>query len=113
MKTWRETFEGIGVEFNLFADTVNVIYVIPDGPSDKGGLRLGDKIIKVNDSSIVSRTMPIQEIRKLIRGKAGSSVKLTVMRGGTAQEISITRGRIPLPALDASYMVDQKTGYVN
>ena len=105
-------FEGIGVEFNLFADTVNVIYVIPDGPSDKGGLRLGDKIIKVNDSSIVSRTMPIQEIRKLIRGKAGSSVKLTVMRGGTAQEISITRGRIPLPALDASYMVDQKTGYI-
>ena len=105
-------FEGIGVEFNLFRDTVNVIYVIPDGPSDKAGLQLGDKIIKVNDSSIVSRTMPIQEIRKMIRGKAGSKVKLTVIRDGGLKDVTVTRGRIPLPALDASYMVDENTGYI-
>lgn len=105
-------FEGIGVEFNLFKDTVNVIYVIPDGPSDKAGLKLGDKIIKVDDSSIVSKTLPIQGIRRMIRGKAGSKVKLTVKREAALQDIEVTRGRIPLPALDASYMVDATTGYL-
>ena len=45
-------FEGIGVEFNIFNDTVNVVYVMPNGPSDKAGLQIGDKIIKANDSSL-------------------------------------------------------------
>ena len=50
-------FEGIGVEFNVFNDTVNVVYVIPDGPSDKAGLQIGDKIIKVNDSSLTGKAL--------------------------------------------------------
>ncbi|HET7896542.1 MAG TPA: PDZ domain-containing protein, partial [Flavisolibacter sp.] len=102
-------FEGIGVEFNLFRDTVNVTYVIPGGPSEKAGLQLGDKIIRVNDSSIVSKTLPIQDIRKMIRGKAGSDVKLTISREKAMKDILITRGRIPLPSVDASYMVDSGT----
>src|SRR5688500_10811605 len=44
-------FDGIGVEFNVFADTVHVLYVIPNGPSDKAGMQIGDKILKVDDSS--------------------------------------------------------------
>jgi carboxyl-terminal processing protease len=105
-------FEGIGVEFNLFKDTVNVIYVIADGPSEKAGLQIGDKIIAVNDSSIVSKTLPIQSIRRLIRGKSGTDVKLTIIRNGSSQKLTVTRGRIPLPALDATYMVDATTGYI-
>lgn len=105
-------FEGIGVEFNLFRDTVNVTYVIPQGPSDKAGLQLGDKIIRVNDSSIVSQTLPIQDIRRMIRGRAGSDVKLTIRRGDEIKNINVTRGRIPLPSVDAYYMVDDKTGYI-
>jgi carboxyl-terminal processing protease len=105
-------FEGIGVEFNLFNDTVNVIYVIPDGPSEKAGLQIGDKIIAVNDSSIVSKTLPIQHIRKMIRGRSGTDVKLKVLRNNAQQNISVTRGRIPLPAIDATYMIDATTGYI-
>jgi carboxyl-terminal processing protease len=105
-------FEGIGIEFNLFKDTVNVIYIIPDGPSEKAGLNIGDKIIAVNDSAIISKILPIQNIRRLIRGRAGSQVRLKVLRGNTLQTISVTRGRIPLPALDATYMADATTGYL-
>ena len=105
-------FDGIGVEFNLFNDTVNVIYVIPDGPSEKAGLLIGDKIIAVNDSSIVSKILPIQNIRRMIRGKSGSDVRLKIIRGASAQMITVTRGRIPLPAMDATYMVDATTGYL-
>ncbi len=105
-------FEGIGVEFNIFADTVHVLYVIPDGPGDKAGLHIGDKILKVDDYSIVSKTLPSQAIRKMIRGKAGSKVKLSVLRGATHQYYYVTRGTIPLPSLDAAYMIDATTAYV-
>jgi carboxyl-terminal processing protease len=105
-------FQGIGVEFNIFSDTVHVLYVIPDGPSDKAGLRTGDKILKVNDSSIVSRTLPSREIKRMIRGKAGTQVKLTVLRDHTTQYLYVTRGNIPLPSLDAYYMIDASTGYI-
>src|SRR6476660_2596682 len=55
-------FEGIGVEFNVFADTVNVVYVIPEGPSDKAGLQIGDKILRVNDHSLVAKQLPTDTI---------------------------------------------------
>src|SRR5258706_15683744 len=61
-------FEGIGVEFNVFADTVNVLYVIPEGPSDKV-LEIGDKIIKVNDYSLVAKNLATDTIKKYIRGE--------------------------------------------
>ncbi|MBD0332197.1 MAG: S41 family peptidase [Chitinophagaceae bacterium] len=105
-------FEGIGVEFNIFDDTVHVLYVIPNGPSDRAGLKIGDKIIKVNDSSVVSKTLPSEAIKKMIRGPAGSKVKLTIIRDKTSQDLYVTRGTIPLPSVDAYYMIDSATGYV-
>ncbi|HVG15597.1 MAG TPA: S41 family peptidase [Chitinophagaceae bacterium] len=105
-------FEGIGVEFNIFADTVHVLYVIPDGPGDKAGLHIGDKILKVDDSSIVSKTLPSQAIRRMIRGKSGTKVKLSILRNNTNQFFYVTRGTIPLPSLDASYMMNSNTAYI-
>ncbi len=105
-------FEGIGVEFNIFEDTVHILYVVPEGPSDKAGLLIGDMILKVDDSSIISKTLPSSEIKKMIRGESGSKVKLTILRNNTIQYIYVTRGRIPLPSMDASYMLDATTGYI-
>jgi carboxyl-terminal processing protease len=105
-------FEGIGIEFNRFDDTVHVLYVIPGGPSDKAGLHIGDKIIKVNDSSLVMKGFANDNIRSMIRGKEGTKVKLTVLRGNTLQYYYVIRGTIPLPSLDASYMIDATTGYI-
>ena len=105
-------FEGIGIEFNIFSDTVHVLYVVPGGPSDRAGLKVGDRIIAVNDSSIVSQTAPTTDIRKLIRGKGGTKVKLTIVREAQQQQVEVTRGTIPLPALDAAYLIDAATGYI-
>jgi carboxyl-terminal processing protease len=105
-------FEGIGIEFNIFSDTVHVLYVMPGGPSDKAGLHIGDRIIKVNDVSIVSKIMPSADIKKMIRGREGSKVKLTIVRGNTTQFFEVVRGSIPLPSLDAAYMLDGSTGYI-
>jgi carboxyl-terminal processing protease len=105
-------FQGIGVEFNIFKDTVHVLYVIPNGPSDKAGLQIGDKIVAVDDSSIVSGTLPSADIKKMIRGEGGTKVKLTILRNNTIQYFYVVRGTIPLPSLDAAYMLDSATGYI-
>lgn len=105
-------FEGIGIEFNIYNDTVQVQYVIPNGPSDKAGLQIGDKILKVNDSSVVNSILPSIDIKKMIRGKAGTPVKLTILRGNTGLNINVVRGMIPLPSLDAAYMIEPAVGYI-
>ena len=56
-------FEGIGVEFNIFYDTVHVLYVLPNGPSDKAGLQVGDRILKVNETSIVGKSIASEEVK--------------------------------------------------
>jgi carboxyl-terminal processing protease len=101
-------FEGIGVEFNIFSDTVHIVHVIADGPSDKAGVQVGDKIIKVNNENVAGISISSDEIKKKIRGERGSPVKIIVLRKNEQKEISITRGTIPIPAIDASYMLDQK-----
>lgn len=105
-------FEGIGVEFNIFSDTVNVVYVIPDGPSDKAGLQIGDKILAVNDIPLTKKIADADSIKKYIRGERGSKAVLEILRGNQAQSITITRGTIPVPSVDAAYMVDKTTGYI-
>ncbi|MFI5128647.1 MAG: S41 family peptidase [Chitinophagales bacterium] len=105
-------FEGIGVEFNVFADTVNVVYVIPGGPSDNAGLQIGDKIIKVNDYSLVSKNISTDTIKKYIRGERGSKVELQLLRDGHLKTFIVTRGTVPVPSVDAAYMIDKVTGYI-
>jgi carboxyl-terminal processing protease len=105
-------FDGIGVEFNIYGDTVNVVFVIPGGPSEKSGLRIGDKIMKVDDSLLVGRKLTVSEIKDRIRGKRGSKANLQVLREGKIILISIVRGSIPVPSIDAVYMIDKTTGYI-
>jgi carboxyl-terminal processing protease len=105
-------FEGIGVEFNVFADTVNVIYVIPGGPSDKAGLQIGDKILKVNDSSLIIKNITTEKIKEFIRGERNSKARLEILRGNEVKTISVTRGTIPVPSVDAAYMLDKTSGYI-
>ena len=105
-------FEGIGVEFNVFNDTVNVTYVMPDGPSDKAGILIGDKIIKANDSSLTYKNITTSQIREHIRGPKGSVALLQLLRNGQAKSIQVTRGSIPVFSVDAAYMFDKTTGYI-
>jgi carboxyl-terminal processing protease len=105
-------FEGIGIEFNIFYDTVHVLYVLPGGPSDKAGLQVGDKILKADSVSLVGKTVNSIDVRKLVRGKENTGVKLVVYRNNRLMNVSVTRGKIPVPSLDAAYMIDHTTGYI-
>ena len=105
-------FSGIGVEFNIFTDTINVLNVIKEGPADKAGLQPGDKFLKVGDSLVAGVKITTDKIKTLLRGNGGTKAEITVLRGSEQKHFSIVRDMIPLYSLDAAYMISDTTGYI-
>ena len=109
------SFSGIGISFSILNDTVTVLEVIPGGPSEKVGLLAGDRIITVDDSVAAGRGWNNERVMTTLRGSKGSSVKLGIQRStspGKTFEYTVTRGDIPVTSVDASYMLDDVTGYI-
>ncbi len=107
-------FSGIGVQFNMKDDTLYVIQTIAGGPSERVGILAGDRIVTVNDTAIAGVKMSRNDIMKRLRGPKGTKVVVQVKRRNTPELITfrITRDKIPLYSVDASFMLDDKTGYV-
>lgn len=107
-------FSGIGIQFNMKEDTLYVIQTVAGGPSERVGLLAGDRITHVNDTAIAGQKMSTTSIMKRLRGPKGTKVDVTVRRAKVAEPIvfRITRDDIPLYSIDASYMIDDKTGYI-
>ncbi len=106
-------FEGIGIEFQIFNDTVNVVNVLAEGPSEKAGVEVGDKIISIEDTIPMAgiRITP-GDVRRLLRGEGGSAVKITMLRDGKRLPLIITRSTIPVPSVDVSYLIAPGTGFI-
>ncbi len=105
-------FDGIGIQFNVPNDTAIVLEVIPGGPSEKVGLAPGDRILKVDSTNIAGVKFPQDSIVRRIKGKAGTEVNILVKRGEETIPFRIKRGKIPVHCVDASFMVNDTTGYV-
>jgi carboxyl-terminal processing protease len=107
-------YDGVGIEYNFFSDTIHVISVIPGGPSDVAGLRSDDKIIKTDGVSVVGSKITNSFIYSRLRGKRGSEVTIEVLRKGEKKlrMLTIIRDRIPSYSVTGSYMVDPQTGYI-
>jgi len=110
----RGNFEGIGITFIQQEDTVIITSIISGGPSDKLGLLAGDRIIKVNDTIIVGKNIPSNDIVKKLKGEKGTKVKVSLQRNNVPEliEVEIIRGEIPLYSVDVSYMIDNEVGYM-
>ena len=108
----RGSFSGIGISFSVPKDTVTVMQVIPGGPAEKVGLLAGDRIITAGEDTLIG--MSNNDIMKHLKGPGGTEVKLGVLRRNATKPIYFTveRGEIPVHSIDASYMVNDKTGYV-
>lgn len=107
-------FSGIGIQFNMVEDTVYVIQTTPGGPSEKVGLRPGDRIVSANDTVIAGRKLNNSGIIKVLRGPKGSHVTIKVKRQGEPEliEFEIIRDDIPIYSVESAYMVDDSTAYV-
>jgi len=110
----KGNFEGIGISFNIFKDTLLVLTTIAGGPSEKVGLRAGDRIVKVDDKSIAGIGLKNSDVFDMLRGKKGTEVEIKVLRKPRNEilDFTIIRDKIPIFSLDASYMLDKSTGYI-
>ena len=110
----RGDFDGIGIEFNIFHDTINVISPLSGGPSEKLGIKSGDKIIRVNEDIVAGVGMKNSDVVKRLRGPKGSNVAVYIQRNGLKDllKFNIERDVIPQYSLDAHYMVDDEIGYI-
>ena len=107
-------FEGIGVQFNMMEDTLVVIQTIAGGPSERGGIIAGDRIVIVNDTAIAGVKMSKEDIMRRLRGPKGTKVVLKVKRQGFKELLpfTIVRDVIPVHSLDASYVIRPGIGYI-
>lgn len=107
-------FDGIGVVFNMATDTVIVLNVIPKGPSDKAGVKAGDRIIEINDSIVAGRKIPQNNIVKQLRGKRGTSVKLGLERQHIDElvEVEVVRDKIPIKSIESAFVLTDSIGFV-
>ncbi len=107
-------FDGIGVTFNAATDTVIVLSVIPNGPSDKAGIVAGDRIIEINDTVVAGVKMPQNDIVKRLRGRRGTEVKLSLKRQNIDDlvDITVVRDAIPIKSIEAATMLTSDIGFV-
>lgn len=112
-ESFRGDFEGIGIEFQIVNDTLTVVSAISGGPSEALGILSGDRIVKIDDAPVIGITN--DDVRKKLRGKAGSEVKVSISRIGVPKliEYNIVRDKIPLYSVDTHFMMDENSGYVS
>jgi len=110
----KGNFEGIGISFNIFKDTLLVLTTIPGGPSEKVGLRAGDRIVEVDGKNIAGIGLKNTDVQSMLKGKKGTKVEIGVLRRNVSEllDFTIARDKIPIFSLDASYMLDDETGYI-
>jgi len=108
------SFEGIGVSFQLFQDTILVISPVPGGPSEKLGILSGDKIVKINNEDATGDKVDNQWVMDRLRGKKGTTVDVSIYRKGKNNllEFTIVRDKIPLNSIDAYFMAAPDIGYI-
>lgn len=107
-------FEGIGISFNIMRDTIFVINTIAGGPSEKVGIKGGDRIVLIDGVNKAGVGIKNTDVQKLLRGNKGTKVTVSVKRKDVQGllDFTITRDAIPIYSIDASYMADKKTGYI-
>lgn len=107
-------FEGIGVEFNILNDTLMVVNPISGGPSERVGIKAGDRIVAIDGKPITNIGLKIPDVHKLLRGPKGTKVNVRILRKGEDNllDFTIVRDKIPIFSIDASYMAQPGVGYI-
>lgn len=105
-------FEGIGIEFVVHNKVPTVIAPIADTPSERLGLRPGDQIVKIEGKSTYG--VSEEEIVRKLRGPKGTPVTVTIERPGLDEtfDVTIVRDAIPLYSITATFLLDERTGYI-
>lgn len=107
-------FEGIGIQFNILHDTITVVSPISGGPSESLGILSGDRIVTIEGENVAGTGITNQDVTKKLRGKKGTVVNIQIKRKNEQKllDFAITRDKIPIYSIDASYMATPQIGYI-
>jgi carboxyl-terminal processing protease len=113
-QSMKGDFVGIGINFYLYKDTVVVIKPIKNGPSDKAGIKSGDRILFANKFQLFNKKVSNETLFAKLKGEEGSKVELTIFRKSTNKKfkVNITRDVVPMKSVDIATLIDDKTGYI-
>lgn len=113
-ESMRGDFVGIGINFYQYKDTIAVIKPISGGPSEKAGIKGGDRILEADGKIIYGRDKDLDSITSTLRGELGSKVQLKVYRKTDKKihQIEVERNQIPLKSVDVGLMLDDGLGYI-
>ncbi len=113
-ETMNGKFVGIGVQFTIHKDSLTVIKVLDNGPSQKAGLKAGDRILIANNDTLYGKEINNDYIFKTLKGEPNTEVDLLVYRKSENRNIpfTITRGDVPIQSVDAYYMINKDLGYI-
>jgi len=107
-------FEGIGIEFLIVNDTVQIVSALTGGPSELAGIMPGDRIIGTDGQNFTGSNVTNKEVFNRLRGRKGSKVNLTVVRPGNAGKFTfkVTRSTVSSQSVEASFLLKPKVGYL-
>ncbi|MDW8288026.1 MAG: PDZ domain-containing protein, partial [Flammeovirgaceae bacterium] len=109
----EDGFDGVGIEFHIFQDTVRIVGLVKDAPAMRAGLKIGDRIIEVDSQSVVGLKQRGNDLLSVLRGKRGTSVKVKILRFPQKElTFTLVRDKIPTRSIEAAFMVDDSTGYI-
>lgn len=110
----KGNFEGVGIQFNIIRDTIYVVDAISGGPSERIGIRAGDRIVSIDEELVAGVGFKNSDVMKRLRGKKGTKVSVGIQRKGESDllDFSITRDKIPIYSVEASYMATPSVGYI-
>ncbi|MDW8851511.1 S41 family peptidase [Flavobacterium sp. MMLR14_040] len=113
-ESMKGDFVGIGINFYMYRDSVAIIRPVENGPSAKAGLKSGDRILFAGKTKLFGRKLPSDSLFSKLKGIKGSEIELTVFRKSEKKKLKfkIKRDVIPLKSVDASLLLDNKTGYI-
>ena len=105
-------FEGVGISFQIISDTIVVQTVIDGGPSEKVGIQIGDKLLRVDGKPITGDSIDNQYVFKRLRGKKGTTVVIDILRQGSVYSFHIVRDKVPIYSIDTYFMAEDSIGYI-
>lgn len=113
-ESMKGDFVGIGVNFYIYKDTVAVIKPIQNGPSEKAGIKAGDRILFADNSQLFNKKIENDSLFSKLKGEEGSTVTITVFRKATNQKlkIKVTRDVVPIKSVDIALKVSEEVGYI-
>lgn len=106
-------FGGVGIRFFVIRDTLCVTNVLRNSPSERAGLKAGDKIVEIDGESVASKRVNTDKVKSLLKGQENTAVQLKIVRNGKKLSKKVIRGSIPIASVDAAYMVDNATGFIH